>query len=389
MRIKGLDGLRGIAFLMVYIHHIHWFWLGWPGVQLFFVMSGFLITGILLDEKDVFSAKPYFIKFYGRRILRIFPVYYFYLGVMFILTSWAIYAGFHPEPMHVFQNEVKFAATYTYDFYFALDRYIPSYFLSHFWSLSVEEQFYLVWPLLIFLVPRKHLPKAFWAVILVAPFLRILIFVLHGLETFSFLRDDLPLVVYSMPFTHLDAFALGALLTGVRRIPKAKTIFFVSIVILPIIGLVTDFLATGQWKDSSIVALGFATTMPYAYKFIWGYTLVNALCAVVIYGVVREGWAVRFLEWPPLRYLGKISYGMYVYHFAVVWFMATIFDHPITTPFPPLLALLIFVIVTVVASLSFQLMEKPITNMKSRFFTVSREIAKPPRDPDPARSPAS
>ncbi len=140
---------------------------------------------------------------------------------MWILTTWALSSGFEPEPMRVYQNEMGYALTYVYDFYFALDRYIPSYFLTHFWTLAVEEQFYLVWPLFILLVPRKHMQKAFWGVIAVAPLLRLLVLILHGTESFSFLRDNVALVVYSLPFTHLDAFALGALLTLIR-IPKAK-----------------------------------------------------------------------------------------------------------------------------------------------------------------------
>jgi peptidoglycan/LPS O-acetylase OafA/YrhL len=116
MRIKGLDGLRGIAFLMVFFFHIHWNQWGWPGVQLFFVLSGFLITGILVDMKETLAVKPYFIKFYGRRILRIFPLYYFYLVIMWILTAWALSSGFEPEPMRVYQNEMGYALTYIYDF---------------------------------------------------------------------------------------------------------------------------------------------------------------------------------------------------------------------------------------------------------------------------------
>lgn len=375
MRIKGLDGLRGIAFLMVFFFHIHWNQWGWPGVQLFFVLSGFLITGILLDMKESLPPKPYFIKFYGRRILRIFPLYYFYLLAMWVLTAWAISSGFQPEPMQVFQKEMPFALTYVYDFYFALDRYVPSYFLTHFWTLAVEEQFYLVWPLFILLTPRKHLQKAFWVVIALAPLLRLLTLGLHGLEAFSFLRDSVALVVYSLPFTHLDAFALGAVLTLIR-IPKAKSILLVSLVVLPLVGLATDYLATGQWKDTSLASLGFPITMPYGNKFIWGYSLVNGLCALVIYGVARLGWANRLLEWRPLRYLGKISYGMYVYHLAIIWLMTTIFNLNITKPFPPLLAFVTFGLVWIVAALSFHLMEKPLMDLKDRFFTV-------PNPPDP------
>lgn len=354
---------------MVYFFHIHWAQWGWPGVQLFFVLSGFLITGILLEMKKALPTRPYFIKFYGRRILRIFPLYYFYLAVMWGLTAWAISSNFNPEPMQVYQNEMKYAATYVYDFYFTLDRYIPSYFLTHFWTLAVEEQFYLFWPLFIFLIPRQHMHKAFWGVVILAPILRLLTLVLHGLETFSFLRDNVALVVYSLPFTHLDAFAMGALLTFVR-IPRAKGIFYAGLFALPLIGLVSDYLATGQWKDASLSSLGWPITMPYGNKFIWGYTIVNAVCAVLLYGVARHGWFTRLLEWSPLRYLGKISYGLYVYHFALIWLMGTLFGHTLTEPFPPLLAFATLAIVWVVAALSFQLMEKPIMDLKDRFFAV-------------------
>jgi len=369
MRIKGLDGLRGIAFLMVFFFHIHWLQFGWMGVQLFFVLSGFLITGILLDMKDTLSTKPYFIKFYGRRILRIFPLYYFYLAVVWILSSWAISAGFQTAPMQVYHREIPFALTYVYDFYFTLQRYVPSYFLTHFWTLAVEEQFYLAWPLFILLIPRRHSHKAFWAVVALTPILRILTVTLHGLSSFSFLRDNVSLVVYSLPFTHLDAFALGALLTSIR-IPKARPIFLASIVALPLLGLFTDFLATAQWKDASLFSLGFPVALPYGYKFLWGYSLINGLFAILIYGVARLGWASRLLEWRPLRYLGKISYGLYVYHFALVWLTATLSDHKITDVFPPLLALLTFAIVCAVASLSYHLMEKPLIDLKDRFFAV-------------------
>ncbi len=382
MRIKGLDGLRGIAFLMVFFFHIHWAQWGWPGVQLFFVLSGFLITGILLDMKENLPARPYFIKFYGRRILRIFPLYYFYLAAMWLLTTWALSVNFHPEPMRVYQNELPFALAYLYDFYFALDRYIPSYFLTHFWTLAVEEQFYLAWPLFIFLLPKKYYQKAFWLVVFLSPALRLLTYFLHGLDSFSFLRDDVSLVVYSLPFTHLDAFALGALLTQIKRIPTAKTVFIVSIVLLPLLGLFTDYLAEGKWKDASLAALGYPITLPYGYKFLWGYSFINIVSALLMYGVVRHGWAARLLEWRPLRYLGKISYGLYVYHFGLVWLMATLFGHTITQPFSPLLALATLLLTIAIAAASFHLMEKPLIDLKDRFFDIPPVRIQPDLEPD-------
>ena len=110
--------------------------------------------------------------------------------------------------------------------------------------------------------------------------------------------------------------------------------------------------------------------------------MVNGLCAILLYGVVRHGWATRLLEWHPLRHLGKISYGLYVYHFALIWLMAKLFNQNLTEPFPPLLALATFALVWVVAAMSFQWMEKPIMDLKDRFFDVPSERVI--RDPEPA-----
>ena len=86
--IPGLDGLRAVAFFLVFLCHTNYVEAGWMGVMLFFVLSGFLITGILIDMKESLPSKAYFIKFYGRRFLRIFPLYYFYLFLIFGLAYW-------------------------------------------------------------------------------------------------------------------------------------------------------------------------------------------------------------------------------------------------------------------------------------------------------------
>src|SRR5512138_3381221 len=88
--IPGLDGLRTVAFLLVYGIHTDYVQVGWVGVQFFFVLSGFLITGILLDMKKSLQPRQYFAKFYGRRFLRIFPLYYFYLVLMVGVAFWLI-----------------------------------------------------------------------------------------------------------------------------------------------------------------------------------------------------------------------------------------------------------------------------------------------------------
>src|SRR5574339_970107 len=110
--IPGLDGLRAIAFLLVFAFHTDYLQVGWIGVQFFFVLSGFLITGILLDMKKSLPPRNYFIKFYGRRFLRIFPLYYVYLLAATGLVLWLISISYRPNYMKIFLDQVQYAAFY-------------------------------------------------------------------------------------------------------------------------------------------------------------------------------------------------------------------------------------------------------------------------------------
>ena len=107
--IPGLDGLRAIAFLLVFALHTDYLQIGWIGVQFFFVLSGFLITGILLDMKKALPPRDYFTKFYGRRFLRIFPLYYFYLLLMSGVSVGLIAIAFRPNYMKLFLEQTKYA----------------------------------------------------------------------------------------------------------------------------------------------------------------------------------------------------------------------------------------------------------------------------------------
>ena len=367
--IPGLDGLRAIAFLVLFGLHTDYLQFGWMGVQLFFVLSGYLITGILLRMKEKLPAREYFMKFYGRRFFRIFPLYYFYLFLMLGVTTWLISVSYRPNVMRVFVDQIWYAVLYVYDFFSAYQGFVPSRFLDHLWSLSVEEQFYIFWPLLIFLVPEKSIKKLFLAGIIAGPIFRIAIFLFHQSGLIESLRDPAALAIYPLPFSHVDAFAFGAYITRFS-IPNARKQFVYLGIAIPLIGFATQYAAVGTLEPFS--ALGYPVTLPNGYQFIWAYTLLNYWFAVLIYCVVHEKMFVQFLDWPPLQYLGRISYGLYVYHFPVIWFAGRIREFGVSEEFAPLLITLLSFIGTVaVASLSYFALEKPFLKLKDRFVSYS------------------
>jgi len=371
--IPGLDGLRAIAILLVFSTHADLIEVGWVGVQLFFVLSGFLITGILLDMKASLPPREYFTKFYGRRLLRIFPLYYFYLAAMAVVAFLLVRLDFRANYMQIYFDQVWYAVLYVYDFFYRVPWFQPSQFLDHFWSLSVEEQFYIVWPLLLLLVPEKHLKRLFLLFIGLGFAFRLGMYLLYlsGSDLWYF-REPFGLVVYSLPLSHVDAFAMGAYLSR-YSISGARPQLLLAGTLVPVLGFLATYNQTGT--IGPISALGYDLATGATYQFIWSYTLLNYFFALLIYCVVRHSLWIRFLELPWLRYLGKISYGMYVYHLAVIWFVHRFVEarwqNPIAFWLNVLLALSITI---VVASLSYHLLERPILDLKDRFFRWS-----PPR----------
>lgn len=370
--IPGLDGVRALAFLLVFSLHTDYFYIGWVGVQLFFVLSGFLITDILLRMKEKFGAGDYFKKFYGRRFLRIFPLYYFYLLVMFIVTTILISYEYRINYMQLFKDQLPYALAYIYNFFNASSAYNgESWLIGHLWSLSVEEQFYIIWPLLIFLTPKKYLKSLFLTAIAAGPLFRLGISILYKYYDVPFMFPDYSVVTYVLPFSHLDAFGLGAFISRFE-IPKARPQFFILLLFLPVIGFATTYWSTGEWGTST--ALGFEYPLGKDLKQVWGYVYLNYTFALFIYLVVREKFLVRILDNKFLSYLGKISYGLYVYHFGIIWFVRRIRDFSIPEQVAkPLTLVISAVLLYFVASLSYKYFEKPILDLKDRYFPLRTE----------------
>jgi len=380
--IPGLDGLRAIAFLLIFFFHAHYLSIGWIGVQFFFVLSGFLITGILLDMKKSLPPKGYFFKFYGRRFLRIFPLYYFYLIAMGIITASLISINYRPGWMEVFSQQILYAIFYVYNFYSATVFNTQTYLLSHFWSLSVEEQFYIFWPVLLLFTPEKLQKKLFLVLIVFGPIFRIAFYFIHTYGGLHILQPDISEALHPLPFTHIDAFAFGAYISR-YSIPKAKEKFHLLLGLIPAIGFATQYLVTGNFGAPA--TFGYPFLMSNGYQYIWGYSLLNYFFAIIIQLVARHGMFNQVLEWSPIRYLGKISYGLYVYHLPIIWFVLDIEDLGIInkSALKPIATVIAFFVTLLMASVSYHFMEKPLLNLKYQFF--SRQLKKSA----PAYSPSS
>ncbi|MGH7124666.1 MAG: acyltransferase family protein [Stellaceae bacterium] len=341
-RLARLDGLRAIAVLAVLVDHFSPIRIavGPYGVKLFFVLSGFLITGILLRCRTHMDAGQGFgvtlRQFYIRRALRILPIVYLVLVVGLALGSEEI------------RRTLIWHLTFTSNLLFSVRGFPPM--TSHFWSLAVEEQFYLVWPALILLLPRRHLPALTLALIVGAAVFR----ASAELWFTGFYPQILtPAVV--------DSLAFGALLSWAgaeSRATISRWIYRLGFVMMPI-----------------ALFEGISDEMP-ELKFVLGDSVAAASCAWILVCALEERSKLgRLLEAAPLCFIGRISYGLYVYHLIVPSMVrGALAEAGLAIPPWEVLWLPCTAITFALAILSWYLIEVPI-NRNKRFFPYRLEPA--------------
>jgi peptidoglycan/LPS O-acetylase OafA/YrhL len=300
--VPALDGIRGIAIIWVVFHNTtflieqrtHGWQLalvafahtGWMGVQLFFALSGYLITAGLLATQ---GAAHYFRDFYARRALRILPLYYAVIFVVLYVLPHLMALPGNVGAAHQ-ASLWLFLTNWTGD--------VP-YGFSHFWSLAVEEQFYIVWPLLVFrLAPGQLLRACIW-VAAGALLMRL------GLG----LRHVQPWTIYSNTICRMDALALGAAVACVLALPEASALLkkrLTAVALATALVFVLGALATSLYD----------TTILRGQTF--GYTLLSLCSASFVLCTVLaddKRWGItRVLASSVLRSFGKYSYGIYVVH---------------------------------------------------------------------------
>lgn len=352
-RLRALDGLRALSVLGVILSGFHWLApFGWIGVLVFYVLSGFLITHILIDERArARSAGSYFGRFYFRRTLRIFPLYFAYLfAVDLAYVALAVPAGW-PDTR-------PYAFTYTVNFGMIAREVEAGPAVGHLWTLSVEEQFYLLWPLVVWLVPPRWLGRLALALIAAGPLLRF--------ASRNWLGMDIG-QIYVSSFTHVDAFAFGALLTAFdfRALRRAAPVAAALACVALALGLIVVVATHGSFRT-----LGYREGLADADGYLWGYTVLNACAAMLILAAVRG--ELPLLGHPVLAYAGKVSYGIYLFQRPVVA-LYTASLQPRLAPLVPsgLLQQLIGVVVCTAAALalaaaSYRWFEAPLLRWRDR-----------------------
>jgi peptidoglycan/LPS O-acetylase OafA/YrhL len=311
----ALDGIRAVAFLLVFSQHYIALPWGWSGVNIFFVLSGFLITGILIDTRDT----PHrFRNFYLRRTLRIFPLYYGIFLALLLLTPflhWQWTAGWWAWPLYV-GNFLRFTAPGLSGSVQqrAADAALfgPGILsLGHFWSLCVEEQFYLVWPWVVFRVRSTR--ALLWicaTTVAVLPLLRIV--TTHHAPTWMLNAE----LLYRFTPFQLDSLLLGGLLALLWRGGHRATLLTIARVVATICTIATVIYLAATVQISMIVtSQGFASYTYPAWKFTWGLSCINIYAGSLILCSLRPAsWSYRIFHLSPVRWLGRISYGAYIFH---------------------------------------------------------------------------
>jgi peptidoglycan/LPS O-acetylase OafA/YrhL len=362
--IKALDGVRGIAILLVILFHYGYLGCGWIGVQLFFVLSGFLITSILVKDKGQ-SLKHYLKRFYWRRSLRIFPLYYLYLFVML-----AAFLLLKIPP--AFGDQWPYLFTYTYNVRHILPNYDGSELLIHLWSLSVEEQFYLVWPLLVFLLATRRFKSLLLVIVIGIPIVRLITSLLLANAG----HDPLfyGTVLYTITPFQIDAFAIGAIIATFNfpRIKNGTVMFAATVVVAVALGLVAQFISPVMPSDR-VNSFGFPIHLLHQYEYVWGYSVLNIVAGLLILLVVQGSSPLPFLKSGPLTFLGRISYGVYVYHYGVLAIFQKVFPNGERSLRSLLLFFPYLAVTLVISYLSFRLFENQFLKLKDR-----KSVQKPP-----------
>jgi len=366
-RFPALDGIRALAVTMVFLEHFgggsHGGRIlnlmnilrlrGWMGVDLFFVLSGFLITGILFDTRN---DSHFFKRFYVRRCLRIFPVFYLVVAVLLALTP-LLHYEWRAGHLLFLVYMGNFLGNHDFSYYIVYSANHDTFraFIGHFWSLCVEEQFYLLWPIAVWAIRDRI--KLVWTcggISALALLLRCLIYWMAGSVTAE------TWIVRTLPF-RMDTLLIGGMLALLLRGANADR---------------WQRLCRPVFLIFAALTLAIFVFSP-AYNSPWlltiGYTCIALASAGLIGATLRAGSpAFKVFYHKPLRILGKYSYGFYIFHAIYGWawiqFLVFTFHHVHSLAIAGIIELsAAFLVTFLVSKLSYDLFEVKFLHLKRHF----------------------
>jgi peptidoglycan/LPS O-acetylase OafA/YrhL len=340
--------LRGYAALAVLLFHADniLLWFGWTGVQMFFVLSGFLITGILLNS---LKSDNYFSAFYARRFLRIFPVYYLLLFIVMIV---ALVAALPTSDFWLY-------FFYVQNFKLGLNHFVADFpnVFNHTWSLAIEEQFYLCYPLLVWYFNEKKLPWILAGIILLS----------IGWKYYLSLSYPENSIVFLHTLSNIDFLAAGGIVAICFRNFAPSSVRTV-LIILSGLFIGGYYLALHYILNVHFFLYPFSRAGLHGQFFFMLLLPLSCLLLAIVYqsNLLLTRW---IFENQAITYLGKISYGLYLYHFPVFILMDRYVKVVPTGGLieDPLLVIMKFVVTIVLSIASWYWLEKPLLKLKDNF----------------------
>jgi peptidoglycan/LPS O-acetylase OafA/YrhL len=321
-RIYSIDSLRAFAMTMVIAQHCGLLPFGWTGVWLFYVISGFVISRNFIAEKATLKPAPlgHYLSFVIRRLFRIVPPYAAYIAMCLVAIR---FFGLDEQ-----YRELPYLATFTYNWRMIFTSVPQFSAFGHLWTISVEEQFYVLFPILILLLRRDRTILGLIAIICMAPVLRNLM--AEQMAAHSWDPGYIAFGIYASSFGQFDAFAFGALLahfeSDIRLEPRIAKIIAAAAVLLATAYFVTYVIVnyTDGARGVDLIRNIFSGILYGSKREVFVYTVMD-VCAVAILAGAIAGWKLlKVIEHPILVAIGQASYGGYLLHALVLLVMGEV-----------------------------------------------------------------
>jgi peptidoglycan/LPS O-acetylase OafA/YrhL len=326
-RISAVDSLRAIAMTMVIAQHSGLLPFGWTGVWLFYVISGFVISRNLIDDQVVVKppASSQYLSFAVRRLFRIIPPYAAYIAICLIVIRFLNFPGQY--------SELPYLGTFVYNWRMIVstDPQFPAF--GHLWTICVEEQFYVLFPILILIFSRNLSIFALAVIVVVTPMFRNLM--AEQMAALTWDSGRIAFGVYASSFGQFDAFAYGALLAHfeepIRRNPKvAEKVFCLAVVFaVTYVGTYIGINVFGGARGLDIFRNIVSGVLAGEKREVFVYIVMD-ICAVAILAGAIVGWKIfRLIEQPVFIGVGKVSYGGYLIHSLVLLLISLAIHSPV------------------------------------------------------------